>query len=50
MDLNSLQILWFILVVVLFAGYSILDGFDLGVGILLPFLTSKKSQSPNKSK
>ena len=44
MDLNNLQILWFILVAVLFAGYSILDGFDLGVGILLPFITSKKSE------
>ena len=31
MDLNML---WFILVGVLFAGYAILDGFDLGVGML----------------
>src|SRR6266436_6769309 len=31
MDLN---ILWFILLGVLLAGYAILDGFDLGVGIL----------------
>lgn len=31
MDLNTL---WFILVGVLFSGYAILDGFDLGVGIL----------------
>jgi cytochrome d ubiquinol oxidase subunit II len=31
MDLNSL---WFILLGVLLAGYAILDGFDLGVGIL----------------
>ncbi len=35
MDLNTL---WFILVVVLFVGYFILEGFDFGVGILLPFL------------
>ncbi len=35
MDLN---ILWFILIAVLYIGYFILDGFDLGVGILLPFL------------
>ena len=33
MDLN---ILWFILLGVLLAGYAILDGFDLGVGILQP--------------
>jgi cytochrome d ubiquinol oxidase subunit II len=31
MDLNMI---WFILVGVLFAGYAILDGFDLGVGML----------------
>src|SRR5664279_1860834 len=31
MDLN---LTWFILVGVLFAGYAILDGFDLGVGAL----------------
>lgn len=35
MDLN---ILWFILVAVLYTGYFILEGFDMGVGILLPFL------------
>ncbi len=33
MDLNML---WFILLGVLLAGYAILDGFDLGVGILQP--------------
>jgi cytochrome bd ubiquinol oxidase subunit II len=35
MDLN---ILWFILVTVLFIGFFILEGFDYGVGILLPIL------------
>src|SRR5512140_3711355 len=35
MDLN---ILWFILVAVLFIGFCILEGFDYGVGMLLPFL------------
>ncbi len=34
-DLNTL---WFILIVVLFIGFFILEGFDYGVGILLPFL------------
>ena len=34
-DLNTL---WFILVAILFTGYFILEGFDFGVGILLPFL------------
>ncbi|NLI90805.1 MAG: cytochrome d ubiquinol oxidase subunit II [Peptococcaceae bacterium] len=35
MDLN---ILWFILITVLFIGFFLLEGFDYGVGILLPFL------------
>jgi len=35
MDLNTL---WFILISVLFIGYFVLEGFDLGVGILLPFI------------
>ena len=35
MDLN---ILWFLLLGVLLAGYAILDGFDLGVGVIHPFI------------
>lgn len=35
MDLNTL---WFILLTVLFIGFFFLEGFDYGVGILLPFL------------
>lgn len=35
MDLN---ILWFILIAVLFTGFFLLEGFDYGVGILLPFV------------
>ena len=35
MDLNTL---WFILVGVLYIGFFILEGFDFGVGMLLPFL------------
>ena len=33
----ELNVVWFILVGVLFAGFFILEGFDYGVGILLPF-------------
>jgi hypothetical protein len=33
-----ISILWFVLIAVLFIGYFVLEGFDLGVGILLPFL------------
>ena len=34
----TLQILWFCLIAVLWAGYFLLEGFDFGVGMLLPFL------------
>jgi cytochrome bd ubiquinol oxidase subunit II len=34
----SLVNLWFILIAVLWTGYFVLEGFDFGVGILLPFL------------
>jgi len=34
----DLQTVWFILVAVLWIGYFVLDGFDLGVGMLLPIL------------
>ncbi|HEX2905940.1 MAG TPA: cytochrome d ubiquinol oxidase subunit II [Phototrophicaceae bacterium] len=35
MELNTL---WFILIAVLFIGFFFLEGFDYGVGVLLPFL------------
>ncbi len=35
------QTLWFILIAVLFTGYFVLEGFDFGVGILLPFLAKE---------
>ena len=33
----DLQIVWFILVTVLFVGFFFLEGFDYGVGTILPF-------------
>jgi hypothetical protein len=38
----TLQILWFILWGVLWIGYFVLDGFDLGTGILYPFLAKSE--------
>ncbi len=35
MDLNTI---WFILIAVLYIGFFVLEGFDYGVGMLLPFL------------
>jgi cytochrome d ubiquinol oxidase subunit II len=34
----DLQILWFVIIAVLWSGYFLLEGFDFGVGMLLPFL------------
>jgi cytochrome d ubiquinol oxidase subunit II len=34
----DLQLFWFVLIGVLWAGYFLLEGFDFGVGMLLPFL------------
>jgi cytochrome d ubiquinol oxidase subunit II len=34
----SLATVWFILIAVLWTGYFVLEGFDFGVGILLPFV------------
>lgn len=35
MDLNTI---WFVLIAVLYTGFFVLEGFDFGVGMLLPFL------------
>ena len=40
----GLQDLWFILIGVLFVGFFFLEGFDYGVGILLPFLGKKDEE------
>lgn len=44
MDLN---IIWFLLIVVLFTGYAILDGFDLGVGVLHLFTKDENEKRIN---
>lgn len=36
----DLQTIWFVLVTVLFTGFFVLEGFDFGVGILHPFMSS----------
>lgn len=41
MTYPSLQILWFILIAALWIGFQFLEGFDFGVGMLLPFLGKK---------
>ena len=40
----GLQIFWFVLIAVLWGGYFLLEGFDFGVGMLLPFLPRDEEQ------
>ena len=40
----DLQTLWFVLIAVLFTGFLFLEGFDYGVGILLPFVAKKDQE------
>jgi len=44
MSYEFLQILWFILIAVLWIGFYFLEGFDFGVGMLLPFLGKKDEE------
>lgn len=39
LDYDTLTYAWFLLLGILISGYAILDGFDLGVGILHPFVS-----------
>ena len=42
----DLQILWFLLIVILFTGFFFLEGFDYGVGMTLPFILRKLKIDP----
>ena len=42
--MTTLGIIWFCLIFVLIAGYFILDGFDLGAGILYPFVAKNDEE------
>jgi len=44
MSYEFLQTLWFILIAVLWIGFFFLEGFDFGVGMLLPFLGKKDAE------
>ena len=39
----DLQILWFVIIAFFWSGYFLLEGFDFGVGLLLPFLPRNES-------
>ena len=44
MSHEALQIIWFILIAILWIGFFFLEGFDFGVGMLLPFLGKKDEE------
>jgi cytochrome bd ubiquinol oxidase subunit II len=44
MSYEFLQTLWFILIAVLWIGFFFLEGFDFGVGMLLPFLGKRDTE------
>jgi cytochrome d ubiquinol oxidase subunit II len=46
----QLQTVWFLLIAVLFTGYFVLEGFDFGVGILLPFLARAPEADDDKER
>lgn len=41
LDYETLRVIWWVLIGVLLIGFAIMDGFDLGVAIWLPWLTQK---------
>ncbi len=42
--MEVLEIIWFCLIFVLIAGYFVLDGFDLGAGVLSPFIAKNDEE------
>ena len=44
LDLEMLRFIWWILLGVLFMGFAIMDGFDLGAAILLPLVTRNDAE------
>ena len=45
-DLSTLQIVWFVLIAVLWIGYLALEGFDFGVGMLLHHASDEQKVKP----
>lgn len=44
LDYETLRLIWWLFLGVLLIGFAIMDGFDLGVGILLPFIGRTDSE------
>ncbi len=44
LDIETLRLIWWVLLGVLFIGFAITDGFDLGVAALLPFVAKNETE------
>jgi len=44
MDYESLRLVWWIIIAILLIGYAVMDGFDLGVAAMLPFVAKSDIQ------
>ncbi len=44
LDIESLRLLWWLLLGILFMGFAITDGFDLGVAMLFPFIAKTETE------
>lgn len=45
-DYETLRVIWWALVGVLLIGFAITDGFDMGVGALLPVRRQERCRAP----
>src|SRR5258708_19487856 len=44
LDYETLKVIWWVLIGVLLTGFALTDGFDMGVGALLPFIGSNDDE------
>lgn len=44
MDFETLKFIWWLLLGILLIGFAVMDGFDLGVGMLLPFIARSDTE------
>ena len=44
LDFETLKFIWWLLLGVLLIGFAVMDGFDLGVGMLLPFIARSDTE------
>ncbi len=46
LDYETLRIIWWLLLGVLLIGFAVMDGFDLGTAMLLPFVARQRRRAP----